>query len=319
MNMNDNAMNLAEKNAENIKIAFLLAVYNNPEQVNLFIRQLLEYQGSYVYIHVDSKSLELIPQLITHERVSVMPDHYNVQWGDYSQIQANNALLKFASEQRHHGFYSLHSGADMLVRPINELVSYLEKTNLYGYYECRRLPSPEWKYGGGIARIALKWPAFFRKKLKRNSPVRYLRSLYGKAYGAKILRGRKLPEQYQYWGGSDWFTIREDCVRNVLKFQEQEPEFEELFYHSLIGTEIYYVSIFQMTKNDNNVSERDSLRYVDWSDRGQILPPGSPNTIKMDSLSDIELSGKFFARKFDARVDKKVIDYFLKKTGWQYE
>lgn len=313
--MNDKMKNLTEENAGNIKIAFLLVIYNNPEQANIFIRQLLEYEGSYVYIHVDSKSLEIIPRLITHERVSVMPNHFNVQWGDYSQIQANNALFKFASRQRHHEFYSLHSGVDMMVRPINELVSYLEKTDRYGYYECRRLPAPGWQYGGGIGRIALRWPVFFRKKLKRNSPVRYLRSLYGKAYGAKILRGRKLPGQYQYWGGSDWFTIREDCVQNVLKFQEQELEFEKLFYHSLIGTEIYYVSIFQMTKNDNKVSDCDSLRYVDWSDRGQILSPGSPNTIKMDFLSEIELSGKFFARKFDANVDRDVIDYFKKKTG----
>lgn len=106
--------------------------------------------------------------------------------GDYTQILVNNYLLKYALSQKIHEFYSLHSGADLAIRPIDELIEYLQSTNYYGYYECSKLPNG-WQYGGGIGRLALYWPKFFRKRLSANSPMRYIRSLYGKMY-VKLLK-----------------------------------------------------------------------------------------------------------------------------------
>ena len=297
-----------------LTIAFLVVVHSNPEQVNMFLKQILIYSGSYVYIHVDAKYLEVIPRLMKNERIVIVPEHFDIKWGDYTQILANNYLLRYASEQREHDYYSLHSGVDLLIRPVGELVEYLKNSMKYAYCECTRLPSG-WQYGGGFGRIALKWPKCFRKRLGRNSPMRYLRSIYGRLYGKGIIRGSKLPEQYQYYGGADWFTIRNDCVEKLLAFVDKESEFEALFVDSLSGAEIYYVSIIQMTKGDNPMDDQNMLRYIDWNNRGQTLTVGSPNTCTMDFLEDIESSGAFFSRKFDTRVDAKIIDYFMKKTG----
>lgn len=43
---------------------------------------------------------------------------------------------------------------------------------------------------GGFGRIALKWPQCFRRRLGRNSLMRYLRSIYGKLYGIGVIRGK---------------------------------------------------------------------------------------------------------------------------------
>lgn len=295
-------------------IAFLLVVHNNPEQVNLFLKQILMYSNSYIYIHVDAKHLNIIPAILKNERVMIVPKHFDIQWGDYTQIQANNYLIQFASSQRHHDYYSLHSGADLLIRPMNELIDYLEDTNQYAYCECTRLPS-HWQYGGGFGRLALKWPKCFRRRLNRNSPMRYLRSVYGKLYGIGVIPGKKLPEQYLYYGGADWFTMRSDCALNVLKFSQKEQEFELLFIDSLSGAEIYYVSIFEMTKGDCALDDKNMLRYIDWEDRGQILSVGSPNTCMMEFVKDIENSQAFFARKFDLNIDSAIVEYFCTKTG----
>lgn len=295
-------------------IAFLLVVHNNPEQVNLFLKQILMYSNSYIYIHVDAKHLNIIPAILKNERVMIVPKHFDIQWGDYTQIQANNYLIQFASSQRHHDYYSLHSGADLLIRLMNELIDYLEDTNQYAYCECTRLPS-HWQYGGGFGRLALKWPKCFRRRLNRNSPMRYLRSVYGKLYGIGVIPGKKLPEQYLYYGGADWFTMRSDCALNVLKFSQKEQEFELLFIDSLSGAEIYYVSIFEMTKGDCALDDKNMLRYIDWEDRGQILSVGSPNTCMMEFVKDIENSQAFFARKFDLNIDSAIVEYFCTKTG----
>ena len=38
-------------------------VHNNPTMLNCFIKQLLQYQGSVVFIHVDEKGLNIIPDM----------------------------------------------------------------------------------------------------------------------------------------------------------------------------------------------------------------------------------------------------------------
>lgn len=295
-------------------IAFLLVVHTNPTQCNCFIRQLLLYPKSFVYIHLDKKSLNIKDDIIADKRVLILPEHYDVKWGDYTQILVNNYLMRYASQIRHHDFYSLHSGADLMIRPVNEFASFLSKKYCYAYCDCVALPSG-WQYGGGLGRLALYWPTFFRKRLSRHSPLRYLRSIYGKLYGAKIIKGKKLPEKYTFFGGADWFTISDDCLLDLLEFIKREPEFDELFVHSLSGAEVYYVTLFEMLKKDRPIEDKNLLRFIDWSPRGQRLPVGSPNTCTMAFVEEIENSTCFFARKFDSKIDSEIIEYFLKKTG----
>ena len=64
-----------------MKIAFLIMVHNNPTMLNCFIKQLLQYQGSVVFIHVDEKGLNIIPDIIEDPRVIIIPEHYNGSWG----------------------------------------------------------------------------------------------------------------------------------------------------------------------------------------------------------------------------------------------
>lgn len=144
--------------------------------------------------------------------------------------------------------------------------------------------------------------------------MRYLRSIYGKLYGARIIRGKQLPLKYQYYGGADWFTVRDDCAKNVLEFSEKEPEFETLSVDFLSGAEIYYVSIFEMIKGTCSIEDKNMLRYVDWKERGRILTVGNPNTCTMDFVDDIEQSGAYFARKFDTKIDSEIIKYFYENS-----
>ena len=63
------------------------------------------------------------------------------------------------------------------------------------------------------------------------------------------------------------------------------------------------------------VNNKSNLRFIDWKERGQHPGPGCPNTIDCSMIDEIEKSGCFFARKFDANYDNDVIQYFLEKTS----
>ena len=133
-------------------------------------------------------------------------------------------------------------------------------------------------------------------------------------FSVGIIKGRKIPEKYELFGGSAWFTIRSDCAKDYVHFLE-DSEFTSLFVNALCGDEIYNVSIFQMCKGNRMVNNKSNLRFIDWKERGQHPGPGSPNTIDCSMIDEIEKSGCFFARKFDANYDNDVIQYFLEKTS----
>lgn len=288
-----------------MKIAFLLTLYNNPEQANIFIEQLLAYEGSVVFIHIDKKSMQIKDRLIQDERVIILPKSYLVEWGDFSQIESVLALMEFAAAFDQFDYYSVHSGSDLAIKPICELADYLKKDHKYAYTACKRLPDPTYQYGGGLGRIALDWPKCFRKKRSGHSPVRYLRSLYGRLYGIGIIRGKKLPDDIVFYGQSDWYTLRSDCVENLLIYVREHPEYLDLFRNSLIGGELFFVTFAHMNKTAVTDSD-NNLRYIDFYDVDPATP-GSPKSLKMEDYDKIMSSKYFFARKFDLNSDPDVI------------
>jgi len=300
------------------KIAFLLTLYGNPGQANMFINQLLKYKDSYVFIHIDKKSLHIKDEIIKHPRVIISPSSYRVEWGDYSQIQSINSLLEFANNYDKFDYFSLHSGSDLAVKPIKEFAEFLIKDNKYAYLQCNKLPDKDWQYGGGLGRLALYWPKFFRKKYSQHSPMRYLRSLYGKAYGAHLIKGHRLPDNIDFYGRSDWFTLRRDCVEFILNYVERHPEYNNLFENSLIGSEIYFTTLANMFSDRAQICNNNNLRYIDFVNVDKRTP-GSPKVLTMDDYKEIKCSTNFFARKFDVNKDLAVMKKFLAESGVEDE
>ena len=130
-----------------------------------------------------------------------------------------------------------------------KLSSFLEKDKAYAYLDCDRLPNEKFQYGGGLGRIAMKWPKCFRKKYRQHSVMRYLRAIYGRLYGIKILKGKKLPENMTFYGQSDWFTLSEKCVKNIILYLKLNPNYYDIYRNSLIGSELFFNSMAFLTKS----------------------------------------------------------------------
>lgn len=292
------------------KVAFLLSVYGNPVQANYFIKQALSYEGSYVFIHIDKKNKSLELEIYQDSRVIILPKNIDVSWGAYSQIQAYNYMFRYVREYGEFDYYSLNSGNDLFIRPINEFIDFIQQTNQYAYYNCEPLPKSYWQYRGGFGRIELYWPKIFLKRYSDRHILRYLRTIYGTLYHYHLLPSRKLPADIQFFGGNDWFTISNECVKEMIEYIDS-TDYDNVFEHSYIGTEIYYVTLFEKLKKSRSVINNNNLRFVDWKPRGQKRNSGSPNILTMECLPDIIESKRFFGRKFDYRFDNEVVQYFV--------
>ena len=166
----------AKRNEEvnQLKIAFLIMAHNNVELLNDFIQQILRYDKADIFVHVDKKAENMIPQIKKAGRIHILKQHIDAAWGDYTQIEMIHLLLDEAYRFGEYDYYSLHSGVDMLIKPVNDLVEYLSKTRKYGYYDCSKLPAKNWGHGGGLERISLKYPQIFRKRYQPQHPIRYI-------------------------------------------------------------------------------------------------------------------------------------------------
>lgn len=301
-----------------MKIAIMLAIHNHPEQANTFIRQCLTDPECEVFIHIDQKGLAIKPYLFKDARVHVLPRSYSVEWGEFSQIQYVLYMMEYIQSYGCFDYYSIHSGSDILVRPMSELKAYLEETDRYAYLDCHRLPWSRWQYGGGLGRLELIWPRWMRKRLKPHSPARYMRAVYGRLYILPFLRLRKLPEDMVFYGKSAWYTMRKDCVRDLLNYVKEHPDFYEFFQPVLCGDEIFFDTLAMHLAAAKGCSDcvlkNNNLLYDDlFGGDGKTV--GAPRTITMKDIGMIGASGAFFARKADPSEDNKVIDYFQEKTG----
>ena len=296
-----------------MNIAFLLTLYTSPDQANIFINQILDYPKSKVFIHIDRKASWIKEKLIQDERVYIIAESIDVEWGSFSHIESILYLFENAKITGDFDYFSIHSGHDLAIKPIKQLAEYLIKDNSTAYLDCSSLPIKEWGFKGGFERIELKWPSIFIKKIDAKSPLRYMRFIYAYAHKLNLIKSRKLPKDINFYGGSDWFTLNNDAVDFILNYLNTHPEFLNLFKKSLIGSEIFFNTLINNMPNKGNVKNNSNLRYIDWHNLdGQFV--GSPKTLKSMDLHKLKNSEMYFARKFSLAEDSEVINEILKFT-----
>lgn len=289
-----------------IKIAFLIMAHNNPNLLNTFVKQLLSYEESYVFIHVDKSSLLSKDDIIIDDRVIVLDNNISVSWGDYTLIQAAEILIDYAYNYSDFDYYSFHSGVDLMIKPISEFIEYLQDNGKDAYIECEKLPIKNFDHCGGLERIGLHYPKYMRKKAPMKSFTRYSRAIYMCLYKFKI---NKIKDNIYYFG-SVFFTASNKLIKEYYLFLKNHTDFKERFVHSLCADEIYFNTIFMNSQNCN-ISSRNNLFFIKWNEAGENA--GSPKTLTYDDKDEMLNSGKFFARKFDDKIDKEIITYLTKE------
>ena len=81
--------------SEKLRTAYLLQIHTNPQQVNMFINQLIAEGAADVFIHIDKRNYEKVyPTIIKNQRVKILEESIACEWGDISQVATTILLLK---------------------------------------------------------------------------------------------------------------------------------------------------------------------------------------------------------------------------------
>jgi len=292
-----------------LKTAYMLIVHKNPEQVNMFIRQLLADEQADIYIHIDKKSIGwMAEEIIADPRVIKTSENILVTWGDVSMVEAEIALLKEVMDSgKKYDFVCMRTGQDLMVK--KGYKEYLAARKGKSFFSMREITLKDEQAG----LFKVKYPECTRRLYDSMHPCRIirtgLRKLYAKGINL-IPNNKEFDSRIKLFWGSDWFCASFGMAEYMVDYLEKNQWYLNAFKDSLAPSTMFFSTLAMNSPFADDVANEDHtyLRF------GTTYKTNNhPMNFTMNEIGEIEKSERYFARKFDSSLDKAVGEYFLKK------
>lgn len=290
-----------EKNKEianESRHAFLVLAHDDSLSFRTLL-ELLDDARNDIFIHMDSKNVSYDRKRIEEIVRSAGLFHINsknIRWGGYSQIDAEIALLKYATKHGRYAYYHLLSGQDLPIKDNDYIHKFFDDNSGKEFVQFQ---SEKFSYDNRI-----RYYYFFQDMIGRNkkNPLWVLNKLFVKIQKVfRVYRNKGIAFQK----GANWFSVTDDLARYVVK---REPWIkrtfrfsyccDEVFLQTLIINSDYKNRLMQKKFNDDTSS---IARLIDWK-------RGKPYVFRDCDYKELMQSDCLFARKFDETVDKKIIE-----------
>ena len=187
-------------------------------------------------------------------------------------------------------YVSVISGQDYPIMRKEEMNAFLKLNQGKAFMEYLLIPE-EWSVGlKRLQRYDLSdyhFPGFASLEIKMNA----------------WLPKRKPPKELVYVGKSSWFTITVEHLKYIVDFLEKNHSIKKYFKLTWGSDELVFQTILY-NSNYRAQMVNNNLRYIDWS-----AGKARPKVLDITDAEKLKQSGKFFARKFDEKVDSKILDW----------
>lgn len=270
-----------------MKVCYLILAHNNFGHLNRLIHSLDDEYADSFYIHMDEKVTE--EYVIINNKATVIPSHYNINWGGFRMVEATTALMRYAMENSPNAdYYILISGVDYPIRP----KAYLQELLSTGkeYIDMAPLPVPD----KPIERYEYYYFEYNRRNIKFWNPLFLMEVLM-----KKLKIKRKMP--FQIYAGTQWFALSKKCVEYILHTLNTDSRYVDFFRHSLVPDEAFFQTIIGNSPFAGKVET--SIVYTDWS---VPVPPAIIDERHVQFLkandgfrTEFGYCRPYFARKFD--------------------
>lgn len=238
-----------------------------------------------VTIHVDRmadpQALASMKAALSSQDNILWAKERGCEWGRFSLVQATqdsaSLLLDGFPDLTH---VILVSGSCMPMRPISELVAYLQRYPERDYIESVTVADSGWVVGGlGAERFRFYFPFSWRHQ----------RGLFDKCVALQKWLGfrRRLPKGLNPHMGSQWWCLTRGTLEAILK-DPRRAEYDRFFKQVWIPDESYFQTLARI---HSNALESRSLTLAKFDSQGK------PYTFYDDHIEMLEKSRCFIARK----------------------
>jgi hypothetical protein len=275
-----------------MKQVFLIAAHKDPAQLNALVEQLRD-DDFLIYVHLDAKSA-IAPGEV-HPAARLVLRRVAVHWGGFSQVQATlNSLAQIVAEVPEFDKVLFLSAQDFPLLSNPALKAALAEL---GQYELLDTVA--------IGRAPGQWAADYRYQyFHREGGGKLLRlacSLANRALRAGG-RTRRLPAGLQPYGGSSWWALSRECVRELLERVRREPRIPRFFRSVSCADEMFFQTLVMNSRFRGRVLSRN-FRYIQWPERGAR----NPKILDEHDFERIVASRAHFCRKIDSRASQALL------------
>jgi hypothetical protein len=248
--------------------------------------------GCPVVIHVDRR---------VHRRrhaafVAALSDVANVafckrhrcEWGTWSLVAASQSASRLMLDRfRQVRHVYLASGSCLPLRPVPELIRYLDERPMTNFIESVTTQDVPWTVGGlDSERFTLRFPFSFKRQ-------RWLFDKYVELQRRLKFR-RRIPDGIVPHLGSQWWCLTRQTLSAILEDPDRET-YDRYFRRVWIPDESYYQTLVRLYSN--NIESRSlTLSKFDYQ--------GKPHIFYDDHLQLLRRSDCFVARKIWPRADR---------------
>lgn len=288
-----------------MKIAFIMLCHSNPDQINMLISRLLEFDESEVFIHVDMNHLDVRNGICRNNRVHLLSEQksYFIKWGSVQIVKATLELIRMVRDSDNDFDYIwLLSGKDYPICSTDEIMK-----RLYEYPEMNYIDiifSGNDRYDFYKKRCEIPYPSWINST---NVIVKVIKNIYMIITGGRyhtfsfLMRKKKFDLPFAF--GSEWWVLTAECTYEILDYSDEHLEILKYYEKCIIPDESFFQTIF--AHGNFKDKRKDSLTYVNWGNNHR-----SPEILTIDDKNKvIEKSGKFcFARKFEVPLSNDLIN-----------
>jgi Core-2/I-Branching enzyme len=276
-----------------MRMAHIIMAYKDPPQIERLVKK-MSHSGFDFYIHVDSKFDQApFEYLLKIPRVFFIKRRAKIRWAGFSFTQTLiNCIEEVLETGNQYDFINALSGQDYPVKPIEYLYEFFESRMGQSFLAIEKFGSPWWSEAE--QRIVEYHMTDF--DFKGRYKVQFLLNL--------ILPKRKFPYGYTLYGSNraTWWTMHTGCAAFVVKFMKEHPKMAKFAKYTWAPDE-YLIPTIIMNSSFKETVVPDNYRYVDWSRGGP-----NPKILTVEDFEALEKTEKLIARKFDFKVDTKILD-----------
>ena len=278
------------------KHAFLIIAHKNDKSFKTLL-ELLDHKDNDIFVHMDAKLdgyyISETEKIIKKSRI-IHVERSSVQWGGYSMVNAELLLLEKATETGKYQYYHLISGEDLPLMKQSEMHKFFEKNKGKEFIDF-------YKKSTDCAERVRYWYPFQEKWGRKNWKITRLMVAMQKPF---VRRNKDV----DFYRGQQWFSITDDFARYIVSKKEW---IEKIFRKTWCSDEVVMQTVLMGSPFKNSVytDKRSAgswkntccMRYIDWE-------RGGPYIFRESDFDELIACGMCFARKFDAKVDSKIID-----------
>lgn len=266
---------------------------------------MLDSENFDIFLHIDKKAINIPFNLL---KMSVLKSHLyfldsiSVSWGGPSQVVCILKLLEAAHTNYNYSYYHLISGSDLPLHCSNDIWNYFNSS-----YGIEYVAIKHDSINGNLSQNELSRVYTYRifPECGRTQPFYLLANTLTRIQTTlHLTKSNNSFSGITLGKGAEWFSITNDFCEWLLErkntiiniFCNHTFCADEMFVQSMLLSSPFVNKRFHPLSDEHD----QCMRLIDWQ-------RGTPYIWRITDLNTLLTSNRMFARKFDEKIDSKVI------------